>query len=100
MLAVRADTSLILFERALTAPLAFDDGVGGVSESSAPLNNIAESGGNEYVPLTPLTVGSHGPRYLGCVLLIALCWAVVEDFGPGASLAKDGTVHCNSSGRG
>ena len=97
MFAVRADKSL--FERALTASLAFDDSVGGVSESSAPLNNIAESGGNEYVPLTPLTLGSYEPRYLGCVLLIALCWAAVKEFGPGASLAKDGTVHCSSSGR-
>jgi hypothetical protein len=91
MLAVRADTSVFIWP--LTAPLAFDDSMGVVSVSSAPLNDTADSGGNEYFPLTPLTLGSYELMYLGCVLLIALCWAAVEELGPGVSLAKEGTVY-------
>jgi|SRR6267142_6447869 len=97
MFVVRADKSL--FERALAAPLAFDESVGGVSESSAPLNDVAESGVNGYVFRDSLTLGAYEPRYLGCVLLITLCWAGVEELGRGVSLAKEGTVYGSTSGR-
>jgi hypothetical protein len=99
MFAVRVDKSL--FERALTTPLAFDDSVGGVSESSAPLNDVAEPGGNGCISrdsLTRLTLESCELRYLGCLFPIALCWATVEELGTGMSLAE-GIVYGSTSGR-
>jgi hypothetical protein len=97
MFSVRADKSL--FEWALTAPLPFDDSVGGMGERSAPLNDVAESGVDRYVSRDSLTLGPYEQRKLGCVLLITLRWAGVEELGRGASLAKEGTVYGSTSGR-
>ena len=89
MFAVRVEKSL--FKRSLTAPpLAFDDSVGGVSKSSSPLNDVAESKGSGYDSLTRLAMGSYE-------LTIALCWVAVEELGPGVSPTKEGTV-CGSTG--
>ena len=96
MSAVRADKSL--FERAVTAPLAVGGSMRWVSESSAPLNDVAESGVNGYVSPDSLTPRPCELRYLGCVLVITLCWAGVEKLGPGVSLAKEGTVYGSTGG--
>lgn len=93
------------FEWVLTAPLAFDGGFGGVGEGSAPLNDIAESGANEYLPrdsLATLTLGSYGPEWLEYVLLMALGWTLAEifGFGLGMSPAKEGTLSGSTGGRG